>query len=158
MNRKITILLSGLFLAVLAVSIMAMSSPKKENALPNNAVAYVAPSGGYQIFTNRLVPHFQSGAQIDHFAIIHLADGHHLLRRGQDANGTYRTETIKLQLRPSGVLVFEPVVWYTICNSPQCMGCSPNQQNNGCDCPGGGNCTWGIDVSGMGLEVVVLPS
>lgn len=154
--------LFGVTTLVLALSITfslviaGNSERKTEDSLPQTpppqAVAYVFPNGGVQVFEGNLYPYFKSGAQIEIFKVFQSPNGWMLRRRGME-NGHSRTEHIPLAFHPgTNYLKIPPVFWLTVCELG-CLGCKPNQQNNACDCPSGGDCTFGM-LSGEGVQIL----
>lgn len=98
---------------------------------------------------------FKDGGDIMGLAIRPLTDGYNLLRFGYDANGECRTEALPLKV-VGKKLVFEELKWFTTCLGVACHFCMPNYHKTACECTDGSDCTFGVDVSGMGLEAVVI--
>jgi hypothetical protein len=104
---------------------------------------------------NILRRQFKDGGPIEGFAVRPLVDGYNLLRIGYDADGNCRTEALPLKV-VAKKLVFEELKWFTTCQGIECSFCAPNYHKTACECADGGDCTFGMDVSGMELDVVVI--
>ena len=98
---------------------------------------------------------FKDGGVIEGFVVRPLIDGYNLLRIGYDTSGDCHTEALPLKV-VGKKLVFHELKWFTTCLGAACSFCAPNYHKTACECASGGDCTFGMDVGGMGLDVVVI--
>ncbi len=158
--------------AVLSISV-AFSVGNAAESTPEVAIGWIEPQTGRAELDERLLQRqFADGGPIQHLVAVRFDDGYNLLRIGKDAQGSCRTEAIRLN-RTDFRLKLQAVRWFTTCSSSTCAGanddgdpnsagfamCSPNHDKTGCDCigeSGESSCNFGIDVGGMGLATVLV--
>lgn len=151
MNRKMKMYSFALLMAIASIlSLTSMSGNDdlsanvQEETPPANAVGRVYPNGGTQIYTNRLVPYFQSGESIQEFQLFQSSNGWVLLRKGILANGNARTEIVPLGEISNGFLtVDEGLSVISVCTRLNCSNgyCRPDNELSGCTCAIGEGCS-----------------
>ena len=113
--------------------------------IPPNAIGKVTLGNGIQIFTNRLVPTFQTGATITSFHILHKNDHWLLMRVGEKTPGLVTKEFVRIHRTSNNFLVVGPAILYAKqCRYSACSsGCAQTTLADGtidCYCEAGG-CT-----------------
>ena len=113
-------------------------------------------SGKIQIRTKILRKTFKDGGKISRFEVKKFADGYNLLRIGKKKDGANYTEALPLKLAGNKLLFYELKKFVT-CSMVKCdFFCMPNYEKTACECGHGEDCTFGIDVSGMGIDTVTV--
>jgi hypothetical protein len=169
-------------IALAAFALVAVDVARAND--PGVTIGYVNPQTGQsQLLNGALKKQFVDGGPIQRFAVRLMGDGYNLIRAGKDAAGHCRTEALHLSV-VGNQLRFKPATWFFVCSSDVCDDnnpdewiepgpngepgylsqgfgiCSPNHWKTSCECIGNRTwvttCDFGIDVSGMGYEHVVI--